>query len=105
MEDQELHSLAQSCRPLYNTAAVFRLAVQVLVVATSVMVVGFIMLLQNPALGSPAWLPLLAGCWAAAFVVTMVLQAALPLPDIQRWVWQLAVRRCLSVLMSSNGVM
>lgn len=57
---------------------------QVLVISTSMVVVAFVTLLQNPVLGSPSWLPLLAFCWAAAFVVTMVLQASLPLPDIQR---------------------
>lgn len=57
---------------------------QVLVIFTSMVVVAFVTLLQNPVLGSPSWLPLLAFCWAAAFVVTMVLQASLPLPDIQR---------------------
>lgn len=51
---------------------------------TSMVVVAFITLLQNPVLGSPTWLPLLAVCWAGALVVTMVLQASLPLPDIQR---------------------
>jgi hypothetical protein len=47
-------------------------------------VVAFVTLLPNPVLGSPTWLPLLAVCWAGAWVVTMVLQASLPLPDIQR---------------------
>lgn len=56
-------------------------------------VVAFVTLLQNPVLGSPSWLPLLAVCWAAAFVVTMVLQASLPLPDIQRCV-QLLSKGC-----------
>lgn len=57
---------------------------QVLVIFTSMVVVAFVTLLQNPVLGSSSWLPLLAFCWAVAFVVTMVLQASLPLPDIQR---------------------
>lgn len=49
-------------------------------------VVGFITLLQNPFLGSPSWLPLLAASWAITFIITMVLQSTLPLPDIQRYV-------------------
>lgn len=48
-------------------------------------VVAFITLLQNPFLGSPSWLPVLAAAWAGAFIVTMVLQSTLPLPNIQRW--------------------
>lgn len=60
------------------------LLLQVLVIFTSMVVVAFVTLLQNPVLGSPTWLPLLAVCWAGALVVTMVLQATLPLPDIQR---------------------
>lgn len=59
---------------------------QVLVIFTSMVVVAFVTLLQNPVLGSPTWLPLLLGCWAVAYVVTMALQAELPLPDIQRCV-------------------
>eukprot|EP00879_Flechtneria_rotunda_P012843 GHRR01013409.1.p1 GENE.GHRR01013409.1~~GHRR01013409.1.p1 ORF type:complete len:1004 (+),score=317.90 GHRR01013409.1:346-3357(+) len=58
---------------------------QVLVIATSMLVVAFITLLQNPLLGSPSWLPLLAAAWAGAFVVSLVLQTSLPLPDIQRF--------------------
>jgi len=57
---------------------------QVLVIFTSMVVVAFVTLLQNPVLGSPTWLPLLLGCWTVAYVVTMALQAELPLPDIQR---------------------
>jgi hypothetical protein len=62
------------------------LLLQVLVIFTSMVVVAFVTLLQNPVLGSPTWLPLLGGCWAVAFFVTMLLQASLPLPDIQRYV-------------------
>lgn len=57
---------------------------QVLVICTSMVVVAFVTLLQNPVLGSPSWLPLLLSGWTIAFVFTMVLQASLPLPDIQR---------------------
>lgn len=57
---------------------------QSLVIGTSMLVVAFITLLQNPLLGSPSWLPLLAGGWACAFIVTMVLQSTLPLPNIQK---------------------
>jgi hypothetical protein len=57
---------------------------QSLVIGTSVVVVAFITLLQNPLLGSPSWLPLLAAGWAGAFIVTMVLQSTLPLPNIQK---------------------
>lgn len=60
------------------------LCVQILVIFTSMVVVAFVTLLQNPVLGSPTWLPMLLVCWAVAFAVTMVLQASLPLPDIQR---------------------
>ncbi|WIA13369.1 hypothetical protein OEZ85_006949 [Tetradesmus obliquus] len=58
---------------------------QSLVIGTSMLVVAFITLLQNPLLGSPSWLPLLAGGWACAFIVTMVLQSTLPLPNIQKF--------------------
>lgn len=63
-----------------------RLLLQVLVIFTSMVVVAFVTLLQNPVLGSPSWLPLLGVCWAVALVVTMLLQGSLPLPDIQRYV-------------------
>lgn len=71
------------------------LLLQVLVIFTSMVVVAFVTLLQNPVLGSPTWLPLLAVCWAAALVVTMVLQASLPLPDIQRCARESSSRCCL----------
>jgi hypothetical protein len=58
---------------------------QSLVIGSSMIVVAFITLLQNPLLGSPSWLPLLAAGWAGAFIVTMVLQSTLPLPNIQRY--------------------
>jgi hypothetical protein len=61
---------------------------QSLVIGSSMVVVAFITLLQNPLLGSPSWLPLLAAGWAGSFIVTMVLQSTLPLPNIQRWVLQ-----------------
>jgi hypothetical protein len=57
---------------------------QSLVIGSSMVVVAFVTLLQNPLLGSPSWLPLLAAGWAGAFIVTMVLQSTLPLPNIQR---------------------
>lgn len=55
-----------------------------LVIASSVIVVAFITLLQQPLLGSHSWLPVVAAAWAITLVCTMVLQSSLPLPDIQR---------------------
>lgn len=54
-------------------------------IATSVMVVCFITLLQNPLLGSATWLPGLGATWLGAAGATLLLQAHLPLPDIHRF--------------------
>ncbi|KAF8058100.1 hypothetical protein HT031_005760 [Scenedesmus sp. PABB004] len=58
---------------------------QLLVIGTSMAVVAFVTLLQNPLLGSPSWLPLVAVGWAGAFICAVVLQSTMPLPDIQRF--------------------
>ncbi|KAI8462462.1 MAG: hypothetical protein J3K34DRAFT_462917 [Monoraphidium minutum] len=58
---------------------------QMLVLGTTIAVVVFITLLQNPMLGSPAWLPLLGIGWAGAAALTLLLQGALPLPDTERF--------------------
>jgi hypothetical protein len=60
------------------------LLLQTLVIVSSMLVVAFVTLLQNPLLGSPSWLPLLGLGWLGSFAVTMALQATLPLPDIQK---------------------
>ncbi len=58
---------------------------QVLVIATSVMVVAFITLLQNPFLGSPTWLPALGAAWLLAVPLTLTAQAHMGLPDIHKF--------------------
>jgi hypothetical protein len=67
------------------TAASAAAYAQTLVLGTSVAVVCFIVLLQNPMLGSPTWLPLLGAGWLAAAAFTLLVQSAVPLPDSARW--------------------
>lgn len=57
---------------------------QGLVIITSIIVVAFVTLLQNPVLGSPAWLPLLGVIWLGGAASAVLLQTTLPLPDIAR---------------------
>jgi hypothetical protein len=57
---------------------------QMLVIGSSVLVVGFCTLLQNPLLGSPTWLPGVGVTWMVMFVATMSLQASLPLPEDEK---------------------
>jgi hypothetical protein len=57
---------------------------QLLVLSSAIVVVAFCVLLQNPLLGSPTWLPGVGLGWMALFGTTMVLQASLPLPVIDK---------------------
>jgi hypothetical protein len=57
---------------------------QTLVLGTTIAVVVFITLLQNPMLGSAAWLPLLALGWLGAAAFTLFVQSTAPLPDAER---------------------
>jgi hypothetical protein len=57
---------------------------QTLVLGTSIAVVSFITLLQNPMLGSPTWLPVVGLGWLGACAFTLFMQGALPLPDTDK---------------------
>lgn len=54
---------------------------QVLILGTTAAVVCFLVLLQNPLLGSPHWLPFVGLGWLGACGFALALQTALPLPD------------------------